>query len=121
MISPYRELGLAPKRLPWWILCAVLTLPYFAATEFLLRGRGGAGVWLPIAGKLLALLALALGSGLGLLPHAIGLALGGLVALFALLELVAYRLGRADFDPWVPALFQAAALGLLLASWPLEI
>ena len=69
VISPYRELGLAPKRLPWWILCAALTLPYFAATEFLLRGRGGAGVWLPIAGKLLTLLALALGSGLGLLPR----------------------------------------------------
>jgi hypothetical protein len=121
VLAPYRELGLAPKRLPWWILCAALCLPYFAATEFLLRGRGRAGIWLPVAGKLLTLLALALGAGLGLLPRAIGLALGGLAALFALLEWVAYRLGRADFDPWVPALFQSAWLGLLLASWPLEI
>jgi alpha-beta hydrolase superfamily lysophospholipase len=119
-ISPYLEVGLGPRRLPWWILCSALALPYFVATELLLRGRGRAGLWLPIAGKALTLLAIALAAGLGLLPRVILLALGGIAALFAVLELVAYRLGRSGFDPWVQALVQSAWVGHLLARWPME-
>jgi pimeloyl-ACP methyl ester carboxylesterase len=120
-LSPCLDVGLAPKRLPWWIFCAGLVLPYFAATELLLRGRDRAGVWLPIAGKALTLVALALGALSGLIPHVLLLAFAGLLALFAVLELVAQRLGRTGFDPWVSALFQAAWVGHFLARWPLEI
>ncbi|MFQ5699545.1 MAG: alpha/beta hydrolase family protein [Myxococcota bacterium] len=121
IVAPYLELGLAPRRLLWWGLCSVAALPFFLATEVAYRGSGRAGRWLPLGFKILTILALGSGAASGVLPRVVGLALGGVVALFALLEWVAFRLGRAGHDPWVAALFQSFWIGLFLAGFPLEV
>ena len=115
------DLWPTPQRLPWGIVCSVLLLPYFGALEWLLRGPGRMGVWLPLLGKLLTLAILLGGAAIGLLPDAMVLSLAVLVPAFLFFELFAYRLSRVTGVPWLAALFQAAWLGLLLASFfPLD-
>ena len=109
------------QRLPWCLVCSVLLLPYFAATEWLLRGPGRAGVWLPALGKLLTLAVLIGGAATGLLPGTLPLAIVALVPAFLIFEVFAYRLSRVTGEPWLAALFQAVWLGFALASFfPLE-
>jgi pimeloyl-ACP methyl ester carboxylesterase len=115
------DLWLTPQRLPWGIVSGLLLLPYFGALEWLLRGPGRTGVWLPILGKLLTLAILVSGALLGLLPHVLVLSIVTLVPAFLVFELFAYRLSRETGEPWLAALFQAAWLGLVLASiFPLD-
>ena len=115
------DLWPTPQRLPWCIVCTVLLLPYFGASEWLLRGPGRAGVWLPLAGKLLTLAILFGGAVIGLLPDTLLLAIFALVPAFLIFELFAYRISRVAREPWLAALFQAAWLGWTLASvFPLE-
>ncbi len=115
------DLWPTPQRLPWGIVCGLLLLPYFGALEWLLRGPGRTGVWLPLLGKLLTLAILVSGALLGLLPHVLVLSIVTLVPAFLVFELFAYRLSRETGEPWLAALFQAAWLGLVLASiFPLD-
>ncbi len=116
LASPYVGLSLAPHRVPSALAIALLVLPFFAATEALLRGPGAAGVWLPIAGKLLALAVIAGAAFAGLLSFVIVLGLGAFAVLFALFELLAWRMSRSAPNPWFPALVQSLWTGWTLAA-----
>jgi dienelactone hydrolase len=98
----------ATHRLVWCFVAAALMLPYFAASEFLLRGAGRTGLWLPAVGKIATLIVVAAGCLSGLLPFVVILGLGAIALFFALFELIAIRIGRCMPGPWIAALFQAA-------------
>jgi dienelactone hydrolase len=114
--SPFVSLGLAPHRVLSALACAAAALPFFAATEWLLRGPGATGVWLPIAGKLLTLAVIVAAALSGLLSFVIVLGLGGFVVNFALFEILGWRLSRVAPNPWVPALLQSLWTGWTLAA-----
>ncbi len=114
--QPFLDLRLAPHRVPAALACAAAALPLFAATEWLLRGPGRAGVWLPIAGKLLVLAVVSVAALTGLLSFVIILGLGGFVLNFALFEAIAWRFSRVAPNPWVPALVQSLWTGWSLAA-----
>jgi dienelactone hydrolase len=119
-LSPFVDAWLSPWRLVPALLCAVALLPFFGALEWLLRGSGRTGVWLPIAGRVLVLLALAAAALFGLVSFVVLLGLAGFALLFAVLELGAQRLWRASPSPWTLALFQSIWLGVAFAaSFPL--
>ena len=86
----------------------LVVLPFFAALEMLLRGPGATGVWLPLAGKLLALVVIVVGALLGLLPFIFLLGIVPIAAYFLIFELVGYRMSRHMPNPWSTALLQAA-------------
>jgi dienelactone hydrolase len=112
LLQPFTDPWLSPARAPWFGVAAALALPFFGGAEWLLRGEGARGVWLPVLGKALALLAIFAGALLGLLPRVLLLATLASVGLFALLEFAAYRLSRTLPSPWLAALYQS-----LLAAW----
>lgn len=114
--APFVDVWPSFQRLPASALCALLALPFFAATEWLLRGPGRTGAWLPLAGRALVLVGLVLGSLSGLLSPLLMLGLGAFVLLFALLELFAWRLSRAAPNPWLSAVVQSAWLGWVLGA-----
>ena len=116
VLLPFVDLWLAPHRLAGALLCALLALPFFGATEWLLRGPGRTGIWLPIVGKALTLVVIAAAALIGLLPFVILLALGGLALQFAFYELMAYRVSRSAPNPWLAALLQAAWTGWTLGA-----
>jgi pimeloyl-ACP methyl ester carboxylesterase len=117
---PLADLFLTPHRLGWGALAFLLALPYFTAGEFLLRGEGRSGVWLPIAGRVLTLAALLGGALLGLLSFVVILATSAFAGLLILFEFLSYRLSRAAPNPWVPSLVQSAwAAWVLAAVFPL--
>ena len=121
LLQPYWDLWPAPHRLPWCFVATALLLPYFGATEWLLRGPGRRGIWLPLVGKLLTLTLLIVGAALGLLQDVVLVGIGAIAPFFLVLEVFAYRLSRVAPAPWVPALFQATWLGWSLAAvFPLE-
>jgi dienelactone hydrolase len=116
LFAPFWDIFPAPHRL---LACAgstLLLLPYFGASEWLLRGARSTGLWLPIAGKALTLFALMGGALAGLLPFVILLGVVPVVGFFAFFELVAFGLGRWAPNPWLAALFQAAFTGVAFAS-----
>lgn len=122
VLQPAWDLWLATHRLPWCLLCTALCLPYFGASEWLLRGPTRTGVWLPVLGKLLTLGALVVGAAVGLLPVILLFGIAAIAPAFLILEVFAYRLSRVAPAPWVPALFQAAWLGWIVGSvFPLEV
>jgi dienelactone hydrolase len=114
--QPFVDVSLPPHRAPAALLCAAAALPFFGATEWLLRGPGRAGVWLPIAGKLLALAVIGAGAFAGLLSFVLVLGLGGFVVNFTLFELLGWRFSRLAPNPWVPALVQSLWTGWTLAA-----
>jgi dienelactone hydrolase len=116
LLLPWVDLWLSPHRVVPAAACAALSLPYFGATELLLRGAGRTGVWLPIAGKLLTLLALAAAALAGVVPFFVLFALGGLVLQFALLEGMAWRISRVAPSPWLQAALQALWVGWTLGA-----
>ncbi len=121
-VQPIWDLWPSSHRLPWCFVCSALCLPYFGASEWLLRGPGRSGVWLPVAGKLLTIGTLLLGAVLGLVPSEVLLGISAIVPAFLMFEVFAYRLSRVAPEPWLPALFQAAWLGLSVAAlFPLEV
>jgi hypothetical protein len=115
-VQPFANLALTPGRAPAALACSAAALPFFAATEWLLRGPGLSGVWLPIAGRVVTLLVIATAALTGLLSFVIILGLGSFVLSFALLELLAWRFSRVAPNPWVPALVQALWTGWTLAA-----
>ena len=94
VLSPFAGSWLSAQRAIALLPFALFLLPYFVATEWLLRGPGSVGIWLPIAGKLITIVALGLGAMFGLLPFVIILALGPVAGFFVLVELLAYRQSR---------------------------
>ncbi|MCP4004329.1 MAG: hypothetical protein GY725_09050 [bacterium] len=108
LANSYNNLFPASHRLVWCALGTLILLPYFGVLEWVLRGPGRTGVWLPIVGKLLTLAALFGGALSGLLPGVVLLGVAPIALFFALFELVAYRLSRVSPNPWTAALFQAA-------------
>ena len=89
-------------------------LPYFAATEWLLRGSDRA--WLPLLGKLLTLALFFAAAFLDVVPRMLLYGVGIIVPAFLLLEAFAHRFSRTAPGPWVPALVQSAWIGLALAA-----
>jgi pimeloyl-ACP methyl ester carboxylesterase len=114
--QPVTDLWLAPHRALAALTCATAALPFFASTEWLLRGPGRIGVWLPIAGKLVTLAVIATAATMGVLSFLILLGIGAFILSFALLEVLAWRLSRAAPNPWVPALVQSLWAGWTLAA-----
>jgi dienelactone hydrolase len=86
------------ERLVLWILVAALALPFFAAFEtFVRRGSTWRAVGLGVLGRLLLLMSLAVGVGLGVLPGVIALVMPLLVLQYVVLEVFAatcYATGR---------------------------
>ncbi len=115
-VSPFLDVSLAPHRFASAVAMSLLVLPFFAATEVLLRGPGASGVWLPIAGKALVLVVIAGSAFAGLLSFVIVLGLGAFIVNFTLFELLAWRLSRATPNPWLPALVQSLWTGWTLAA-----
>ena len=116
VLAPVWDVRLAPHRLGWAGVGAILALPFFLTIETCLRGGGRAGLWVGPAGKLLTLLALAIGAWAGLLPPFVAMTLGPLLLAFVLFELVALRLARLTPDPWPAALVQTLWVGWLAAA-----
>jgi hypothetical protein len=114
--APFWGLFPSPQRALWCVLATLLLLPYFGASEWLLRGSGATGLWLPALGKLLTLIVVGASAVAGLLPFVILLGMASIALFFAFFELVALRLARVMPNPWLAALFQAAFTGTALAS-----
>jgi dienelactone hydrolase len=115
-VSVFVGVALPVHRAPSALAMSLLVLPFFAATEALLRGPGPSGVWLPIAGKALTLVVIAGSAFAGLLSFVIVLGLGAFLVNFALFELLAWRMSRAVSNPWLPALVQSLWTGWTLAA-----
>lgn len=111
LVLPLWDIFPASHRLVWAGVATALFLPYFGASECMLRGAGANGLWLPAAGKLLTLVVVGAACLKGLLPFVILLGLGSIALFFALFELVAIRISRCMPGPWIAALFQAAFTG----------
>ncbi|HTO07868.1 MAG TPA: alpha/beta fold hydrolase [Myxococcota bacterium] len=116
LVLPLWNLFPATHRLVWALVVSGLMLPYFAASEWLLRGAGVTGLWLPAVGKLLTLLVVGAACVSGLLPFVIVLGLGSIALFFALFELIAIRISRCMPGPWIAALFQAAFTGFTFSA-----
>lgn len=116
VVLPFVDAWLTPQRLPVAAGCAALSLPFWVALEWLLRGPGRAGVWAPIAGRALLVAVLAASAWIGLVSFVVLLGLLPFALLFALLELAAYRIERACPNPWMAALLQAGWTGWALAA-----
>lgn len=119
--EPYLELWLSPRRSLAALLAAALALPFFGAFEWLLRGPGRSGVWLPIAGRVVVLAAVASASLLGRLAPLFLMASGALALLLLLLEAKCWWFCRSAPSPWLAALYQAGLTGWLAAAlFPLD-
>lgn len=114
-LSPFWDLRIFPHRLLWVLFGAVLTAPFFLATEWRLRGEG-LGPWLSPLGKVVTLAFIGGGAMLGLLPFVVLLGLGGLIGLFFLYELVAIRLAGRTPDPWPAVVVQALWSGWFIGG-----
>lgn len=115
-LQPLVDLWLAPHRLPWALAGAILALPFYGATELLLRGPRRSGVWAPVLGRIAVVAGVLAGALLGLLPPVLGLAVGSIALGFAWFEICAYRLSRECPSPWLAALVQSAWTGWLVAA-----
>lgn len=114
--GPLWDLFPAPHRTIWCVVATLLLLPFFGATEWLLRGSGRSGLWLPVVGKALTLFAVVGGALAGLLPFVVLLGAVPIVLYFVIFEVIAARLGRCMPNPWLAGLFQAAFIGFTFAS-----
>jgi dienelactone hydrolase len=101
----------ASHRVFWCLVGGAAALPFFAASEWLLRGRGKRGVALPIIGKLLTLITIVIGAMVGVLPGVLLLGVGAIALYFVLFEIIACSMSRKMPNPWIPAIVQALFLG----------
>ena len=113
---------------PWWdlwlpahkagsaLLGTALTLPLFAAHEWLLRGPDRSGIWAPAVGRLILLAVIVAGALVGLLPFVLMLGAMAFALLFAIFEITCWRISRTAPNPWLAALYQAAFTGWITAA-----
>jgi dienelactone hydrolase len=96
---------------------AALLLPFFLASETLLR-RGGAlaSLALGLLGKLLVLAVLVAGVAAGIVPFVVVLLLGVLVAVFVVAEIAASAIYARSGNLLASAAFQAAGLAWVIAA-----
>ncbi|MEH1017288.1 alpha/beta hydrolase [Micromonospora sp. CPCC 206060] len=105
-----------PTRVVLGLLATLLLLPFFLAADLLVRrGTPLAASGFALAVRLLLLVVTFVAVATGLLPGMIGLYLMLLAPFLVLLELVAGAMYAVGRDPRLPAVFQAGALGWLLA------
>jgi len=116
LAAPFLNMFPAPHRAGLAIFATLLVLPFFGATEWLLRGSGPTGLWLPAVGKALTLFAVGGGALAGLLPFIVLLGIVPIIGFFVFFELVALRFARGLPNPWLTAIFQAAFMGVAFAS-----
>jgi dienelactone hydrolase len=116
LVGPFWDIFPAPHRAGWCIGATLLLLPFFGASEWLLRGSARTVFWLPALGKALTLFAVAGGALAGLLPFVILLGIVPITLFFVFFELLALRLARQMPNPWLIALFQSAFMGVTFAS-----
>ena len=94
----FHRLVPTPERAVYWVVMSLAALPFYAAFEALLRrGRTLRANIAGALGKVLLLVIMFVGLGIGVLPSVIGLILPLLVLQFVLLELfaaTAYARGR---------------------------
>ncbi len=110
----------APRLLPW-LAATGLLLPWFGASEWLLRGASSSPRWPPSAARLLTLVVLAGGAYAGLLPRLLLPTLLTIGLVFAVFEALALRISRVKPNPWLASLVQAGWTGwLLVAFFPSE-
>lgn len=106
-----------PARLVLWIIVSLMALPFFAAFEALVR-RGGtwAAIGWGVLGRILLLLALAIGLAVGVLPPVIGLVLPFLVGQFALLEVFAATCYAKGRNPAVIAVTESVFIAWVVVT-----
>jgi dienelactone hydrolase len=107
----------SPARAIYWLVLSAICLPFFAAYEALTRrGRNGQAIAAGIGGKLLLLVVLFGGVGLGLLPFVIALVAPLLILQYVLLEIfgaTAFARGR---NTAVIAVVDAVLVGFVVAT-----
>jgi hypothetical protein len=101
----------ASHRVAWCLVGGLASLPFFVASEWLLRGRGVLGVALPIIGKLLTLVTIIIGAIAGVLPGVLLLGVGAVALYFVIFEIIACSMSRKMPNPWIPAIVQALFMG----------
>jgi dienelactone hydrolase len=106
-----------PERALAALVLASLLLPFFLASETLLR-RGGAAaaLGLGLLGKLLVLALLLAGVAAGIVPFVVVLLLGALVVVFVLAEIAAAALYARSGNLLASATLQAAWLAWMIAA-----
>lgn len=119
--QPFWDPFLGSRKLVPWAAATLLLVPWFGATEWLLRGPPPAQPWLPAAARLLTLAAFVGTALLGVVPRVLLAALVPVILLFAIFEALAFRLSRQVPNPWLSALIQSAwASWLVTAVFPYE-
>ena len=117
VLAPVTEAWLTPQRLPWFVLCSALALPFFLAVEQRFRAEPGLRTAAAsITARLLVVIALAVGGLSGILSIATLIVLLRLLVVFIAFEALALRLVRTAPAPWALALAQSAWVGWLAAA-----
>ncbi|MGH9084275.1 MAG: alpha/beta hydrolase family protein [Acidimicrobiales bacterium] len=106
-----------PERLVLWIIVTAMALPFFAAFEALVR-RGGtwAALGWGLLGRLVLLLALVVGLGMGVLPPVIGLVVPLLVGQYVLLEVFAATCYARGRNPAVIAVTESVVIAWIVVT-----
>lgn len=106
-----------PERLVLWIIVAAMALPFFAAFEALVR-RGGtwAALGWGLLGRLVLLLTLVVGLGIGVLPPVIALVVPGLVGQFLLVEIFAATCYARGRNPAVIAVTESVFIAWIVVT-----
>ena len=121
MVAPlagvFHRMTPTPERALATVATALLAFPFFLALEGLLhRGTGVAAFAAGVLGRLLAVLALALGTLLGILPPVVNLMIAPLALVLLLAEVAAFTSHRRSRDLAAAAVMQALWLGWALAA-----
>ncbi len=106
-----------PERLVLWAIVAAMALPFFSAFEALVR-RGGtwAALGWGLLGRLVLLLTLIVGLGIGVLPPVIALVVPGLIGQFVLLEVFASTCYAKGRNPAVIAVTESVFIAWIVVT-----
>lgn len=106
-----------PTRLLLWIVVSLMALPFFSAFEALVRrgGTWGAIGW-GLLGRIVLLIVLAVGLGLGLLPPVIALVVPLLIGQYVLLEIFAATAYASGRNPALIAVTESVLIGWIVVT-----
>lgn len=111
------RITLTPERIAVFALAGLALLPFTAAVQLLLRrGPPASATAMAVAGRVLVLLALAVGASTGILGGVVMLMLPALVLIFALFEILAASLYAASRNLAAIALVDAALISMVVAT-----